>query len=498
MTLTVGHIVPSWLPRTETFTDGLLRSMSDVRHRIFTTRTENPDLFATNDLVLAHSEDEYPRLAAEHKVDLLLAHFGPSGVAALPAAIVNNLPLLTIFHGYDMSMVLRDPRWVARYAALFRFSAHAITVCEAGRRRLIGAGMPADCITTIHLGVDPSAFAFQPTRPAAPGTTRLLMVARLTEKKGIHTALRALQRRRQAGGRQTMTVIGGGELHGYFLALRGAFGLGDAVQFVGPRDATSVRAAMHEHDVLLQPSITGTNGDCEGIPVVLMEAMASGLPVVSTRHSGIPELVVHEQSGLLVDEGDDQSLASAIERLERAPDLAVKLADNARARIESHFDTFKQAAKYSQMLSAIAASWSGPKRVRPAADQTSGGTLFVRAAPVVQALAQLTSLADRLDRRPLHLLTPADDAMQHGGGFLADLVHVLPGGRIQLETVDHALLSSLRQASFDRVVVGCASSDLNLYENVRIVAEALGARTVTAMLPNLTEVPFGVAEKVAS
>jgi colanic acid/amylovoran biosynthesis glycosyltransferase len=497
MTLTVGHVVPSWLPRTETFTDALLRSMPDVRHRIFTTRTENPDLFPTSDLVLAHSEDEYPRLAAEHKVDLLLAHFGPSGVAALPAAIVNNLPLVTIFHGYDMSMVLRDPRWVARYAALFRFSAHAITVCEAGRQRLIGAGMPADRITTIHLGVDPRAFAFQPP-PAAPGTARLLMVARLTEKKGIHTALRALQRRRQAGGRQTMTVIGGGELHGYLLALRGAFGLGDAVQFAGPRDATYVRTAMHEHDVLLQPSITGTNGDCEGIPVVLMEAMASGLPVVSTRHSGIPELVVHEHSGLLVDEGDDQSLASAIERLERASDLAVKLADNARARIESHFDTFKQAAKYSQLLSANAASWSGPKQVRPVADRTSGGTLFVRAAPVVQALAQLTSLADRTDRRPLHLLTPADEAMQHGGAFLADAVHVLPGGRIQLEAVDHALLSSLRQASFDRVVVGCACGDLNLYENVRNVAEALGARTVTAMLPNLTEVPFGLAEKVAS
>ena len=142
MTLTVGHIVPSWLPRTETFTDALIRSMPDVRHRILTTRTENLDLFPTNDLVVARSEDDYPRLAAEHRVNLLLAHFGPSGVAALPAAIVNDLPLVTIFHGYDMSMVLRDPKWVARYRALFRFSAHGITVCESGRKRLIDAGMP--------------------------------------------------------------------------------------------------------------------------------------------------------------------------------------------------------------------------------------------------------------------------------------------------------------------------------------------------------------------
>jgi glycosyltransferase involved in cell wall biosynthesis len=500
MTLTIGHIVPSWLPRTETFTDALLRSMPDVRHRIFTTRTENLDLFPTADLVLARSEEEYPRLTAEHGVNLLFAHFGPSGVAALPAAIVNNLPLVTIFHGYDMSMVLRDPRWVARYAALFRFSAHGITVCEAGRRRLIDAGLPGDRITTIHLGVDPAAFAFRAPSPEIieSAATRLLMVARLTEKKGIHTALRALQRRRQAGGRETMTVIGGGELHGYLLALRGAFGLNDAVQFSGPRDLSHVRAAMHEHDVLLQPSITGTNGDCEGIPVVLMEAMASGLPVLSTRHSGIPELVVHEESGLLVDEGDDHGLASAIERLGRSPDLAGSLAANARARIESGFDVSKQAREYSGRLREIAASWPGLTSMRAARQLATGGTLFVRAAPVAHALAQMSALADRIGPQPLHLLTPADDAMERAGAVVAEVVHVLPAGRMLLAAIDPALLSSLRQCGYERVVIGCASGDLNLYDNVRTVAEALGAPTITAMLPNLTETSFGMVDEAAS
>jgi colanic acid/amylovoran biosynthesis glycosyltransferase len=361
MTLTIGHVVPSWRPRAETFTDALIRSMSDARHRILTTRTENLDLFPAGDLVVARSEDDYPRLAAEHGVDLLLAHFGPSGVAALPAAIVNDLPLVTIFHGYDMSMMLRDPKWVARYAALFRFSARGITVCEAGRRRLVDAGMPADRITTIHLGVDSAAFSYrQPSHEfLASGTARLLMVARLTEKKGIQTALHALQRRRRAGGAETMTVIGGGELHGYLLALRGALGLKEAVRFDGPQDAAHVHQCMRDHDVLLQPSITGANGDCEGIPIVLMEAMASGLPVIATRHSGIPELVVDGESGILVDEGDDAGIALGLERLEHSPVLAERMAANARARIESSFDARTQAAGYDALLRRTKASWTG-------------------------------------------------------------------------------------------------------------------------------------------
>jgi hypothetical protein len=365
---------------------------------------------------------------------------------------------------------------------------------------LIDAGMPAERITTIHLGVDPATFTFRPPPEQMVGSsaTRLLMVARLTEKKGIHTALRALQRRRQAGGRETMTVIGGGELHGYLLALRGAFGLNDAVQFNGPRDVDHVKRTMHEHHVLLQPSLTGANGDCEGIPVVLMEAMASGLPVVSTRHSGIPELVVDGESGLLVDEGDDQGIANAIERLEQFPEMAGRIAQNARARIEAGFNAATQAAACSRFLREITASWSGLTSSRAPHGHTSGGTLFVRASPVAQALAQVTALEDRLDGQPLHLLTPADAAMERGGAVVADAVHVLPAGRMRLEVIDPALFSSLRQFAFDRVVVGCASSDLSLYDNVRSVADALGAPAVVAMLPNLAEVSFGMADEVAS
>ena len=124
--------------------------------------------------------------------------------------------------------------------------------------------------------------------------------------------------------------------------------------------------------------------------------------------------------------------------------------------------------------------------------------MFVRAAPVAQALAQVTALADQPDRLPLHLLTPADEAMERGGAVVAESVYVLPPGRMRLASIDPVLLSSLRQSAFDRVVVGCASHDLSLYENVRTVAEAVGAPTVLAMLPNLTEVPLRAADEVRS
>jgi hypothetical protein len=108
--------------------------------------------------------------------------------------------------------------------------------------------------------------------------------------------------------------------------------------------------------------------------------------------------------------------------------------------------------------------------------------LFVLAAPVAQAPAQVTALADQPDRLPLHLLTPPDEPTERGGAVVAESVYVLPPGRIRPASIDPVLLSSLRQSAFDRVVVGCASEDLSLYENVRTVAEAVGAPTVLAML----------------
>jgi colanic acid/amylovoran biosynthesis glycosyltransferase len=483
---TIGHVMPAYLPRTETFTDGLIRGMRGWRHRIFTTRTENLDLFPTRDLVVAASEDDYARLARDQGVDILLAHFGPSGLAALPSALALEIPLVTIFHGYDMSMLLREGRWIDRYRTTFRFGARGITVCDAGRQRLVAAGMPADRIETIHLGVDLSRL-IRPPRTfdrLLEGHGRLLMVARLTEKKGIDVALRAMRRCRAVGGHETLCIIGAGELREALTALTRELDLHDRVEFVGPQDAPSVLAAMRESDVLLQPSRTASNGDAEGIPVALMEAMALGLPVVTTTHSGIPELVEHGVGGLVADEGDDCALALCLTRLASEPDLAPALAAGARSRVEQEFNQATQAARYAAALERILAEHRAPHAPPAAVDPVlAGGTLYIRAAPLPLALAQLDALSAHAPR-PLHVLTSRGSADVFQGAGIADRVHSHADGRISIHALDADVLETLRARRFVRVVIGCGPG-AGGYENVLTVAEACAPGEILMQHPSL-------------
>ena len=218
------------------------------------------------------------------------------------------------------------------------------------RRDLIALGADPAKVEVHHLGVSLEQFAFTP-REAHDGGLRLLFIGRLVHKKGIFDLIDALGRARVPGLR--CDVLGTGPLETD--ARRAAAPLGETVRFHGAVLPSEIPAAMARADLLVAPSKPAPSGDKEGMPTVIREAMACGLPVLSTRHAGIPEMIDDGTEGLLVGEGDVPGLVEAIRTAAASPDLRAGWAEAARAKVESHFDAARQGewleALYARLLS---------------------------------------------------------------------------------------------------------------------------------------------------
>lgn len=271
------------------------------------------------------------------RYDVLHCQFGDLGPAAerLVRLGAVDSALVTSFRGADLTAHLeRRPR---HFAALFRRGDLFMPVSAEFRRRLIAAGAPAERVAVHHSGIDVARFPFL-SREAPVSRPVLLFVGRLTEKKGLEYVLHALASLRASGRDAELNVIGGGPLERSLALTSRALGLDDRVAFLGPRPYQEVVQAMHRAHVLVAPSVTAASGDQEGIPNVLKEAMATGMPVVATRHSGIPELVEHGVNGFLVPERDAESLALHLGELLDHPERWPAFGRAGRERVVSMFD----------------------------------------------------------------------------------------------------------------------------------------------------------------
>jgi colanic acid/amylovoran biosynthesis glycosyltransferase len=258
------------------------------------------------------------------------------GLRFLVAADLLAAPMVVSFHGYDAS------RWPLQhgapaYAPLFARAAGVTGNSQYMLGLLSSLGCPPDRLHLLRLGVWPERFPLHERRPRRDGRLRLLSVARLVEKKGLDDAIEALALLRAAGEDPHLEVVGEGPMRESLLERARRLGVADAVTLAGERDSDAVAARLRDADLFVLPSVTAADGDTEGTPVAIMEAMATGLAVVATRHAGIPEVVEDGVTGLLVPERDPRALAAAITSLARAPARRLAMGRAAADRVARLF-----------------------------------------------------------------------------------------------------------------------------------------------------------------
>ncbi len=209
-------------------------------------------------------------------------------------------------------------------------------------------------IKMIHCGIDTAMFQPAPSQDTAQPFT-ILMVAALREVKGHSVLMAACEHLKEKGLDFRCHLIGDGELRKDIQTYIDARGLTGQVSLLGPQPRDVVATAMKEADVIVLPSIMGSRGDREGIPVVLMEAMATGKPVVSTQQSGIPELVEDGVSGFLCPAGDAEALAEALITLAEDAELRNTMGKAGRSYVEQHFNIRETSRQMAQVLKEAAA-----------------------------------------------------------------------------------------------------------------------------------------------
>lgn len=291
-----------------------------------------------------------------NRCDVVVAHFGHNGARAARLKKWNLLkpPLIVVFHGYDVGVPARQAD-LSRYKDLFGRGTLCLTVNDVFRRMLIEAGAPEENVAVHHMGIDPEAIPYA-WRSWRDGPMELISVSRLTEKKGVEFALRALATVAASDPLLDWryTVVGDGPLRPSLEALASSLGIEGRVAFLGGLPHAEVKQRLRRAHAFVLPSVTACNGDVEGIPVALMEAMAAGLTVVSTYHSGIPELIQDGVTGFLAPERDTATLASRLAWIARNPEACEPVAQAARRKVEADFNNHRLDKDFAHIVRRLA------------------------------------------------------------------------------------------------------------------------------------------------
>ncbi|WP_458352126.1 glycosyltransferase [Peribacillus frigoritolerans] len=290
----------------------------------------------------------------EQDIIAIHAHHGSHGQEILPVCEKYNIPLIVSIRGRDGSdrpeIFEKNAK---RYSALNKHGAHFYPVCQylaEGLRRL---GIPAKNMHVLYGGIELDLFPFSSRTLPTAGEIRVLSVGRLVDKKGFITLIKAFKRIYTQYPNARLHIIGAGEDEKRIKSTIAEYNLKDVVILRGAMHSKQVSDELKKAHIFCLASQTAKNGDIEGIPNALKEAMASGLPVVSTRHAGIPELIEHQRTGYLAPEKNDMELAKGIQFFMENPDIWTDYTERARKVIEEKFDVNKQIIEQQRLYSLV-------------------------------------------------------------------------------------------------------------------------------------------------
>ncbi|MEL6580958.1 MAG: glycosyltransferase [Cyanobacteria bacterium J06621_12] len=260
-----------------------------------------------------------------------------AGVLALRSLGLLQGKLIVGFRGWDISWYIKE-NGESVYQELFATADFFVTNCNFFRDRALKIGCNPDKIAVLGSGIDCDKFVFQPRQIPDDGIVRLATTGRLIEKKGIEYAIRAVAILAEQYPQIEYNIIGDGYLKADLQQLIRELGLEDKVNLLGWRQQQEIINILNLSQIFLAPCVTAKDGNQDAPVNTLKEAMAMGLPVISTYHGGIPELVQSGSSGYLVAEKDAQAIANRLQHLIANPQLWQDLGSNGSQFVREHYD----------------------------------------------------------------------------------------------------------------------------------------------------------------
>lgn len=288
----------------------------------------------------------------ESQPAVILCHFGQIALRVLPVARRSGVPVVAHFHGSDLSVTLRNRWYRSSLRRHVRHFAATVVVAEYQRQELLRLGAPAERIHLIPCGGPVTEVRVSQNVGSSP--CRFLSVGRLIEKKAPLATIRAFARCCEAVPDAKLTIVGDGSLRRAAEALCRELGIEAKVTFSGRQPPTTVLEELEKASVFVQHSVQAANGDMEGWPVSIAEAMAAGLPIVSTRHADIPAQVTEGKTGFLVEENDWEDMGRQMILLAQNADLRREMGQQAAKVAREQFDYRALTKKLEELLLSVA------------------------------------------------------------------------------------------------------------------------------------------------
>ncbi len=279
------------------------------------------------------------------EAQVLHVYFGHVAPQFIPLMKAWPHPVVVSFHGADAGIDTQKPRHAAKLREVLGLAARVLCRSESLAADVIRLGCPAGKVVVQRTGIPLEDWAFQPRSAPAHGAWQIVQSCRFIAKKGIDLTIAAFAEILKSHPGATLTLIGDGPLKDALDRQINALGIGARVRFTGFIFEDAVKREIAAAHLFVHPSRTTGEGDREGVPNAMLEAMATGLPVVATMHGGIPEAITAGESGLLVPENDPAALAQAMLSVLGDEALRLRVAQGGRRSIETRFDRKGQILK---------------------------------------------------------------------------------------------------------------------------------------------------------
>lgn len=384
--LRVVHIKRTYLPISETFVYSYLKNMTGVESHVLAEKQENIDLFpferrhvlmSQNRLTigyarLVHKLTRSPktgfavlpkspfaeRMCKIIKPDVIHAHGGYDGFNFVSLKDRLRIPFVTTFYGRDIGAGSKHPYWRKAYSILFGMGDLFLVEGPAMKQKLLALGCPTEKVRIQRIGVDLSRFS-RDDRGKRSDTDKvlILMCGRMVEKKGMEYGIRAFSNVHSRFPNTELRIIGDGPKYGELKRLVSSLELNSSIKMLGYMSHEQYAVQSRATQIFVQPSVTAEDGDSEGgAPTTLLEMQAMGVPIVSTYHDDIPQVVVEGKSAFLVKERDVDGLAEKIGFLVENPQVWGKMGGKGREHVEGKHDICRLAKELEAIYVELAGS----------------------------------------------------------------------------------------------------------------------------------------------